>query len=555
MERLVAQNKEMTLMSSTLSTIQKAKTIKKVSCYCRVSTDKDEQLESLSKQMEFFEDFAKREGYELVKVYADEGIKGTQLKNREQFKQMIRDAKKGMFDTIYVKDVSRFARNTEDFLHNIRKIRSFGVEVFFISHNLGIQEGSEMYLTMLAMMAQEESASLSKKVKFGKNITAKKGRVPNFVFGYDKIDRYTLVHNTKEKEIVEKIFELFVNQGYGTARVAGWLNKNNVITKKNKQNNWHQVVVTQILRNEIYIGKIINKKSEVVDFLTGKRRDIPREQWVIVERPELRIISDGMFHKAQELLEEKRDSFKLMNKRESTKYPFSNLIKCSECGYSFRRTQRQYKDGGKVYRRWVDSLRNAKGADACINRVVVDEDELMEAIKAFLQQLTRNKTRIIRTIVNEIKTTVKEQNRDTIKEQQDSQQALNQLIKEKEQYMKMFKEEVITMDELKIYTKDINEHMSKLRVAIHVANNKEVLDINIEKVVTKYFDQIKSIVDSGTYENQFLKTIIDKMTVYPDGSVRIALKIEPTHGLNFDMLLDAIEIPLAEIVPATNDNP
>lgn len=541
-------------MSSTLRTIQRGQTKKKVSCYCRVSTDKDEQLQSLSKQMEFFEDFAKREGHELVKVYADEGIKGTQLKNREQFKQMICDAKKGMFDTIYVKDVSRFARNTEDFLHNIRKIKSYGAEVFFISHNLGIQEGSEMYLTMLAMMAQEESANLSRKVKFGKDVTAKKGRVPNFVFGYDKIDRYTLVHNPEEREIVEKIFDFFVNQGYGTARIAGWLNKNNIITKKNNQNNWHQVVITQILRNEIYIGKIINKKSEVVDFLTGKRRDLPREQWIIVDKPELRIVSDEIFHKAQEILERKRDSFNLMNKRESTKYPFSNLIKCSECGYSFRRLQRQYKDEGKVYKRWVDSLRNAKGADACTNKVVVDEDQLMESIKSFFQQLIRNKTRIVRTIVNEIKTIVKEQNKDVVKERQETQQILNQLIKEKEQYMQMFKEEVITMEELKNYTKDLNEQISKLRVAIHVANNKAVLDINIEKVVAKYFDQIKTIVDSGTYENQFLKTIIGKITVYPDGSVRVALKIEPASGLNFDIPLDAVEIPLDEIVPLADDH-
>jgi len=542
-------------MAGAVMAIERNMPRKKVSCYCRVSTDKDEQLESLSKQMEFFEDFAEKHGYELVKVYADEGIKGTQLKNREKFKQMIRDAGKGLFDTIYVKDVSRFARNTEDFLHNIRKIKSYGVEVFFISHNLGIQEGSEMYLTMLAMMAQEESANLSKKVKFGKNITAKKGRVPNFVFGYDKIDRYTLVHNPKEKEIVEKIFDLFVNKGFGTARIAGWLNNNNVVTKKNRKSNWHQVVITQILRNEIYIGKVINKKSEVADFLTGKRRNIPREQWEIVDRPELRIITDEIFHKAQELLEEKRNSFNLMNKRESIKYPFSNLIECSECKYSFRRLQRQYKEGGKVYKRWVDSFRNAKGADACTNKIVVDEDELLEAIKLFFQNIVRNKTRIIRTVSSEIKTIIKKQNKDVVKEQRDSKKILDQLIEEKEQYMQMYKEKVIDMQELKDYTKAINEQIAKLRVAIHVANNKEVLDVNIEKVVTKYFDQIKSIADLGVYDNQTLKAIIDKITVYPDGSVRMALKIEPAHGLSFDMPIDLIEIPLDEIIPLTNNHP
>lgn len=523
----------------------------RVACYCRVSTEKEEQLESLSKQMEFFEDFSKKEGHDLVKVYADEGIKGTQLKNREQFKLMIRDAEKKMFDTIYVKDVSRFARNTEDFLHNIRKIKSYGLEVFFITHNLGVREGSEMYLTMLAMMAQEESANLSKKVKFGKDITASKGRVPNFVYGYDKVDNYTLIPNHKEEVIVKKIFDLFINEGYGTGRIAGWLNNEGYLTKKNKKGNWHQMVVCQILRNEIYIGKIINKKTEIIDFLTGKRKKIPRENWIIVERPGLRIIDDDVFIKAQELLENKRDAFNLMNKRESTKYPLSNLIKCSECGYSFRRLQRQYKEDGKVYKRWVDSLRNAKGTDACCNKIIADEDELMEAIKFFLQGIVKNKSKAIRHVSNEIKSLIKERNKNANTNQQDTQKELNEAIKEKEKYMDMYKNEVISIEELKDYTKDLNDKISKLKVAIHVTQNKDKVDINIEKSVAKFFDNIKSVIDVGDYSNKFLKSVIDKILIYPDGSVKITLKFESAYGLNIDMPLDMVEIPLENIVPLT----
>lgn len=524
---------------------------KRMACYCRVSTEKEEQLESLVKQLEFFEEFAKEKGYELVKVYADEGIKGTQLKKREQFNQMIIDAEKGLFDIIFVKDVSRFARNTEDFLHNVRKIKRFGVELFFINHNLGVQEGSEMYLTMLAMMAQEESASLSKKVKFGKNITAKKGRVPNFVLGYDRIDKYTLIINQEERKIIEEIFDLFVNKGYGTAKIAGVLNKRGVLTKKNNRNNWHQVVITQILRNEIYIGRIINKKSEVVDFLTGKRCKLPREKWEITERPELRIISDALFYRAQEILEERRNTFKLMNKRESTKYPFSNLIKCSECGYSFRRLQRQYKEGGKIYKTWVDSYRNAKGKDACVNKVVISEEELLEAISLFLQQLAKNRSKAVRHITAKIKEIIEEQNKGSIKEQQDMHTELERLVKEKEKYMEMYKDEVINMDELKHYTKDLNDKISKLRVEIHLANNKELISVNIEKVVAKYFDQIKTVVDEGVYNNLALKSIIDKIIVYPDASVKVALKVEPAHNLSLDLPLDTIEVSLDSIVTSS----
>lgn len=521
-----------------------------VACYCRVSTDKDAQLDSLSKQIEYFEKFTKEKGHNLIKIYADEGIKGTQLKKRDQFNQMMKDAEQKMFKMIYVKDVSRFARNTVDFLQSIRRIKSLGIEIYFISNSLGIQEGSEMYLGMLAMMAQEESANLSKKVKFGKDVTAKKGRVPNFVFGYDKIDNYTLVPNPKEKEVVEKIFDLFVNEGYGTARIAGWLNNNGIKTKKNKVNSWYQVTVIQILRNEIYIGRVINNKSKVIDFLTGEREKNPKEDWIIVEKPEFRIIDNNIFNTAQKLLEKRRDSFNLMNKRESVKYPFSNLIYCSECNYSFRRLQRQYSKNGKVYKRWVDSIRNAKGANACVNKTIIDEEKLLMDIKSFIEYLIKNKKYIIKNISENIKKTIKKQNQDTTKNKQDIQKELDTLIKEKEKYMDMYKAEVITIEELKDYTKNINDKISKLKVSFHIVENKEIINVNIEKVISKYFN---SLVTIDNLDNQFLKTIINKIIVYPGGNIKISLKIDPKSNINFDIPLENLEIPLGKTVPSTND--
>lgn len=517
-------------------------TKKKVSCYCRVSTDKEAQLESLTKQMEYFEDFAKREGYDLVKVYVDEGIKGTQLKKREQFKQMIRDAEKNMFNVIYVKDVSRFARNTEDFLHNIRKIKSYGVEVFFMSHGLGIQEGSELYLTMLAMLAQEESASLSKKIKFGKNITAKKGRVPNFVFGYDKIDCYTLAINLSEKEIVEKIFDLYVTHNYGTARIAGWLNDHNVLTKKGHYKNWHQMVVAQILKNQIYIGKIINKKSEIVDFLTGKRKDIPKEQWEVVERKELQIISDSQFQKAQELLDRKRSALGLMNKRESTKYPLSNLIKCAECGYSFRRIVRQYRAEGRVYIRWVDSLRNAKGVHACNNNVIINEANLMGALKRYFEQVVKKRTKFILMISNKMKGMIKEQYKVVVGNQQENLRLFNQRLKEKEKYMQMFKEEIISIEELKGYTKDLNKQLDQLRTTISVVDNEITLNNNIEKKVSEYYQPTWISAPERVYENEFLRTIIHEILVNKDGDAQVVLNPMVSQGMPITTTVEYKEV-------------
>ena len=169
----------------------------KIAAYCRVSTEKEAQIDSLEKQIEFFNEFTKKNGYELYKLYADEGISGKQIKHRKQFQQMMLDAKAKKFDKVVVKDVSRFARNTVDLLQSVRELKSYNVQVDFLNNGEVMEGGSEFILTILGAMAQQESANMSKRVKFGKDITAQKGRVPNIVFGYDKMpnERYILKVN------------------------------------------------------------------------------------------------------------------------------------------------------------------------------------------------------------------------------------------------------------------------------------------------------------------------------------------------------------------------
>ena len=137
----------------------------RVATYCLVSTDANEQLESLENQKSFFNDFADRGNLELVKIYADEGISGKQMKNRVEFLRMLEDAKYNIFDMVIVKDISRFARNTVDFLNSIRNLKSLGIDVKFLSNNQTILGDSEFVLTIFSAMIQEESASLSKRIK------------------------------------------------------------------------------------------------------------------------------------------------------------------------------------------------------------------------------------------------------------------------------------------------------------------------------------------------------------------------------------------------------
>ncbi|MBQ4631453.1 MAG: recombinase family protein [Clostridia bacterium] len=272
----------------------------KIAAYCRVSTGSDEQLSSLENQRAFFEEYAKKQGYDLVKIYADRGISGKALKNRTEFLNMLSDGKKKMFDMLVVKDISRFARNTLDFLTGIRTLKSCSIDVRFLSCNMTSLGESEFALTIFAAIAQEESYNLSKRIMFGKKVSAGKGRTPSVIYGYDKKDTYTLVQNPLEAQTVKEIFRLYTEENMGFRRIASWLNSKNIFTKNHKQ--WHAKTVSRIISNSIYCGMLINNKSETVDFLECSRRNLPKSENYIHRREELAIVSEETFEKAMKIL-------------------------------------------------------------------------------------------------------------------------------------------------------------------------------------------------------------------------------------------------------------
>ncbi len=275
----------------------------KIAAYCRVSTGSKEQLTSLENQKSFFKEYADKNGYELYEIYADRGISGKALKKRDEFLRMLSDSGGGKFDMLVVKDVSRFARNTVDFLVGIRKLRSNGIDVRFLSCSMDTLGESEFALTMFAAIAQEESYNLSKKIIFGKKVSAKKGRTPPLIYGYDKIDTYTLCINIIEAETVKKIFSLYTEEEMGLRKISDYLNQSGIPTKKGCS--WTPKGVRRILSNSIYCGILINNKTETLDFLESTRRTLPEDQNCIHIRSELKIVSKRIFDKAQSILKSK----------------------------------------------------------------------------------------------------------------------------------------------------------------------------------------------------------------------------------------------------------
>ena len=504
-----------------------------IAAYCRVSTDKEDQLNSLETQKQFFTEYTQRTGDTLVRLYADEGISGTKIKNRKEFLRMMADAERGIFEMVVVKDISRFARNTVDLLQNIRKLKALGIETQFLTANMTSMGNSEFVLTIFGALAQEESANTSKRIKFGKKMNAEKGRVPNIVYGYDKTigDYFNLATNQEEAAVVRQIYQWYTREGYGAAKIADMLNDQGVRTKRGCQ--WSQNATCRILTNELYTGKIINGKQEVTDFLTGQRTDRDETQWMVVDRPDLRIVEPETFEIAQQIMADRGRAFKVDKERQSNKYLFSTLIKCKECGWSFRRTVRTYKN---TYIRWVCSGHNGKGADSCPNAVTIDEEELIQTLQNYFIQVLRSKKNVVRYVVGEFQRAYKAKDENLHYEKELTAQ-LTKLQKSRQKYMDMYTDDLISREELNAKLAGTRQEVERLENELKLVASHLTKGEQLEELLNKTFREIEDITDVHEMTNAQLKRIIQKIEVDKEGNVDIYLRLLGNLGLDNTVLI------------------
>ena len=513
-----------------------------IAAYCRVSTDKEDQLNSLEAQKAFFAEYTTRTGDTLIRLYADEGISGTKIKNRKEFLRMMSDAEHGLFDMVVVKDISRFARNTVDLLQNVRKLKSLGIETQFLTANMTSMGNSEFVLTIFGALAQEESANTSKRVKFGKKMNAEKGRVPNIVYGYNKTigDYFNLEINQEEAAIIQQIYHWYTKEGYGAAKISNKLNERGLKTKRNCR--WSQNAVCRILTNELYTGKIINGKQEVADFLTGRRTDKDETDWMVVERPDLRIIEPETYETAQQILQSRNKAFNMKHERQSNKYLFSTLIKCKECGWSFRRTVRTYKN---TYVRWVCSGHNGKGADSCPNAVTVDEEELIQALQEYFAEMLKQKKNVIQNVVREFQRIYKAKD-ENIEYEKELNQQLARLQKTRQKYMDMYTDDLISREELNTKIGGMRKEIERLENELKMVSYHLTKGEQLEHILGNTFKAVEDITDVHQMTNEQLKQIIKKIEVDKEGNVDIFLRLFGDLGLD--------EAVLIENTPSTTGN-
>ena len=368
----------------------------RVTFYARVSTDRYEQLNSLENQVTYFSNFIKeQENWTFVDGYVDEGISGTSVKKREDFLRMVDDAKKKKFDLILTKEISRFSRNTLDSIKYTQELLSNGVGVHFLSDNINtFQPDSELRLTIMSSIAQEEIRKLSERVRFGYKRSVEKGIVPgsNNIYGYTK-NKGKLVIDEEQAKFIRLIFETYVSENIGVHRLGFKLFDEYGVTNYSGKP-IAGTVIKNIIRNPKYKGYFCAHKETTVDYHDRKRKRFKRDEWIVYKDNETcpPIVSEELWNKANEILDARSKKHDQINKNNKyNKFPFSGLMHCYFDGATFVRGTYQIGKGDRSRRRkfWACSnyrIHGKKKTEGC-NSPVLYYEELVEVCKKILNMI------------------------------------------------------------------------------------------------------------------------------------------------------------------------
>ena len=351
----------------------------RVTYYARVSSESDEQLNSLGNQVQYYEDFIRRNAaWTFVPGYIDEGLSGISTKRRENFNRMIDDAAEDTFDLIITKEISRFARNTLDSIQFTRQLLGCGVGVFFQNDNINtFDEDSELRLSIMSSIAQDELRKLSSRVKFGHQQAIKNNVVlgNSRIFGYRKENR-RLVIDEEQAPMVRELFELYATDQYSMKQIEALFWEKGYRNLNGKK--IAHTTMSNMISNPKYKGYYVGNKVKVVDMFTKKQKFLPPEEWVMFkdETGEIvpAIVSEELWDQANAILRRRSDDVKNRQGVCNHANLLTGKLFCTCCGTAYYRRESQDKQGHKNSK-WVCSGKIKNGADSC-DSFPIYEDEI-----------------------------------------------------------------------------------------------------------------------------------------------------------------------------------
>ncbi len=350
----------------------------RVTYYARVSSESDEQLNSLGNQIQYYEDFIRRNAaWTFVPGYIDEGLSGISTKRRENFNRMIDDAADDTFDLIITKEISRFARNTLDSIQFTRQLLGCGVGVFFQNDNINtFDEDSELRLSIMSSIAQDELRKLSSRVKFGHQQAIKNNVVlgNSRIFGYRKENR-RLVIDEEQAPMIRELFELYATDQYSMKQIEALFWEKGYRNLNGKK--IAHTTMSNMISNPKYKGYYVGNKVKVVDMFTKKQKFLPPEEWVMFkdETGEIvpAIVSEELWDQANAILRRRSDDVKNRQGFCNHANLLTGKLFCTCCGTAYYRRESQDKQGHKNSK-WVCSGKIKNGADSCASFPIYEDE-------------------------------------------------------------------------------------------------------------------------------------------------------------------------------------
>ena len=507
----------------------------RVTFYARVSTESDEQLNSLDNQISFFENFIKsNKNWTYINGYIDEGISGSTVKRRKNFLQMIDDAKSGHFDLIVTKEVSRFSRNLSDSIKYTQELLANDVGVYFQSNGINTYDpNSEFILNMMGSVAQEEVKRLSSRVKWGHKEAIKKGRVlgSNTITGYKK-DNAKLVIVEEEAKKIKKIFELYATGKYGLYKLAMELYRQGI--NNCKGNIYDKDTLKRIIQNPKYKGFYRGHTTETIDYRTKQRIYIPIEEQVIYKDESIpSIVSEELWNRANEVLNSRSILMKESNgnaKKSERKYCYTAKIFCSNHNVSYRRMASRRNQAKP---RWACGNYVKYRLDACESPIIAEMD-LNNIFIIVMEQVFNNKNKIIKEML-EYYSNLKIDNNYQFKISRIKNEIKTIEIK-KEKLLELNIDGSINNIEFKERNDKYNEDISFLNIKMEKTEQERKIISNSFGNIKIIEDAVKKQVDHKNNINEFVDKFLEEIIVYKEGNDR--------HKLMLKIYLNLLKKPI-----------
>lgn len=519
----------------------------RAAAYARVSTDKDDQINSLESQKTYFTEYIlARRGWTLTQIYYDEGISGTQTEKRAGFNAMIASAMRGEIDIILTKEVCRFARNTVDTLYFTRRLKEADVGVIFTIDNIDTRDADgELRLTIMACIAQEESRKTSERVKWGQKRRMEQG----IVFGRNMLG-YTvkngvLTINDEEVPVVRAIFHKYTNEGKGAHIIARELMEEGLYPKYISC--WSNTTILRVLRNEKYAGDLCQKKTITPNFLTHqKKKNHGEEEMIYLTDHHAPIIDRDLWNRTQAELLRRSPSGEAKVKY-SNRYWCSGRILCGECGRNFV-SHTKKTTNGTLYKAWrclENASHGTRKNDACggmgCDNHSVNELALLTCVCHAVRLIAVNREKIKKEMMAEINQIAAapvlqeyslaerahSMERQTLSPEE-AAASIEKLQAKKRKAIDLMLEGIITKEDLLVqtqwYDKEIEALNQEKIISKQKGKQKETLQADFKEI---YSSAIDEILYSGETNGRLYHEILERIVIHRDNYVDVWLKYVP----------------------------